>query len=73
MKTVKHAMESFISSNGVKDADTTIDGNRYFLIAPNRFSQGYIKYISNNEVWSADLKKTDPTKVACVKQVRVRG
>ena len=66
-------MESFISTNGVKDADLTIDGSRFFLVAPNRFGQGYIKYISNGEIWSADLKKSDPTKVTCVKQIPVQA
>lgn len=71
--TIKNTMENFISINGVKDADTTIEGNTFFLVAPNRFSQGYIKYISNGSVWVADLKKSDPTKVSCVKQAQVWG
>ena len=61
--TIKNQMESFISTNGIKNIDTTIDGNRFFLVAPNHFGVGYIRLITSTTVWSADLDAKNPGKV----------
>jgi hypothetical protein len=64
---IKNQMEAFITSNGIKDTDTTIDNNRFFLVAPNRFGPGYIRLITSTTVWSANLNSKDPHKVGTPK------
>ncbi len=62
--TIKKLMESYISEFGISNNTDAVhtDGNRVFIIAPNHFGPGYIRVITADLVWSADLNKNQQVK-----------
>ena len=56
---MKNQMQAYLKEFGINtDTDTTLStGERVLIVAPNRFGPGYIKVVTTNGVWSADLNK----------------
>lgn len=56
----KKSMQLFIDQFGINDIDCSIISNKhqFMVVAPNRFSHGYIMMIDQVLVWSADFNKS---------------
>jgi hypothetical protein len=54
---IKNIIQSIITEHGIKDLDTTTPTSHIFMVAPNRWSYGYIVLSHEGQIWSADFNK----------------
>jgi hypothetical protein len=58
---IKNEIEKFLETYGTNDIDIMINGNRYHIVTQD--NQRYIICVLRNEVWFANLRKSDPKRV----------